>query len=963
MMRMVRAFGALLILLMVVVGVPVLLLAFGAVPPPHTWPAALTAPDDGTVLIGLLTVIGWLAWLVVTAAVLSETVAVVSRQRIRIRLPGLGWLQGVAAVLVIAALGGAVPATAHDSAPVVVVTGTSTPAVAVDSAVTGEPDGAERYRGPGVSHRVQAGDDLWSLAEHYYRDGAKWRQIASANPELLTGGPDLLRAGWELFIPAEDAAPVEAMIRVHNGDTLSGLAADHLGDAARWPELWHLNRAVLNHPDEVPAGISLRVPTKDNTAPPGREQSPGPDHGEADEDPPAASIEPEPGTEQEPGTRPEPSAEPSPTSPATTRPAPTESKAAEQTADGPSTTVVANVDLTAALGGIGALLAAGLVGSFAARRLIQLHERPVGRRVAHPDPGAERLAAALHTVRAPGGRAGLALAQELVARHCRKVGAAPPILDHVLVGPDRVELVVTEAGSPPTGFTVDGRRWVLTAPERSAVAEPVGSPWPALVTLGRLPDADTEILIDLERWGDLGVDLDDPTDARALVRGIVLDLIANPGAPRVVVVGGDPDLLAAADVSHVSWCADPDELLTELEDRAAHHHLDPDDRPPGVIRLEVERAEAWQPVLVVLDTPLTARQRRRLTGLLDDPRTPVVVLRTMAPAAHNLTGDADRVRLDGSDVDFTPHLVAESARDRVVELFRVTGSTSTTPAPWWSPTAPATDPTGPDPARVLATGTRQELPVTIANHPSERPGPMVQLLGPIDLTGATGTEPIRARKQCIEYCAWLLENPGRTSREMASQLFVAEATRRSNMSRLRTWLGHDPKGLPYLPEAYSGRITLHDEVISDWQLLQQLVPGDIRQAKDSTLVAALEMVRGAPLADAAPQQWGWAEELRLDMVSMIRDIAWVLADRARQIGDLDRVRWATSRGLTAAPDDELLMSQRLRAEHEAGNISESERLSRRIIARARTLDVDLLDDTVDLLQEIAEGQVRARRAL
>lgn len=240
--------------------------------------------------------------------------------------------------------------------------------------------------------------------------------------------------------------------------------------------------------------------------------------------------------------------------------------------------------------------------------------------------------------------------------------------------------------------------------------------------------------------------------------------------------------------------------------------------------------------------------------------------------------------------------------------------------------------------------------------------PIVRLLGPIDLLHAAGTQPPRALKQCIEYCAWLLANPGRTSREMAEQLFVAETTRRSNMSRLRSWLGHDPDGQPYLPEAYSGRIALHDAVTSDWQLLGQLLPGDIRGATDDTLRAALELVRGAPLADAAPQQWGWAEELRLDLVSMIRDAAVVLAERAVERNDLELVRWASARGLSAAPEDELLQIVRLRGEYQAGNHSEVDRISRRIVVRARTLDVDLLEETVDVLQEIAEGQVRARRA-
>ena len=40
--------------------------------------------------------------------------------------------------------------------------------------------------------------------------------------------------------------------------------------------------------------------------------------------------------------------------------------------------------------------------------------------------------------------------------------------------------------------------------------------------------------------------------------------------------------------------------------------------------------------------------------------------------------------------------------------------------------------------------------------------PILQMLGPIELLGATGTVPPRAAKQCLEYCGWLLENPGST---------------------------------------------------------------------------------------------------------------------------------------------------------------------------------------------------------
>jgi hypothetical protein len=107
---------------------------------------------------------------------------------------------------------------------------------------------------------------------------------------------------------------------------------------------------------------------------------------------------------------------------------------------------------------------------------------------------------------------------------------------------------------------------------------------------------------------------------------------------------------------------------------------------------------------------------------------------------------------------------------------------------------------------------------------------------------------------------------------MAGGLVVAEGTRRSNMSRLRTWLGSDDRGEPYLPDAYSGRIMLSPLVSSDWHRLQILTANGINRTGTEGLCRALELVRGAPLADAAPGQWHWAEELRTDMVSVIRDI-------------------------------------------------------------------------------------------
>ena len=240
--------------------------------------------------------------------------------------------------------------------------------------------------------------------------------------------------------------------------------------------------------------------------------------------------------------------------------------------------------------------------------------------------------------------------------------------------------------------------------------------------------------------------------------------------------------------------------------------------------------------------------------------------------------------------------------------------------------------------------------------------PVLRLLGPIDLVGATGTAPTRAARQCLEYCAWLLEHPGSAAPAMVSGLAVAEGTRRSNMSRLRTWLGTDAAGQPYLPDAYTGRISLHPAVSSDWHRLQILTGHGVARAGDGALQAALELVRGAPLADAAPGQWHWAEELRTDMISAVRDIGVEFTRRALEAHHLDLARWAAARALAAAPADELLMVARIRTEHQAGNRPEVERLTLQVAAQARQLGVDLAPETVDVLQQVLEGRVRARLA-
>jgi hypothetical protein len=57
-----------------------------------------------------------------------------------------------------------------------------------------------------------------------------------------------------------------------------------------------------------------------------------------------------------------------------------------------------------------------------------------------------------------------------------------------------------------------------------------------------------------------------------------------------------------------------------------------------------------------------------------------------------------------------------------------------------------------------------------------------------------------------------------------------------------------------------------------------------------------------------------------------------------------------------------LLAARIRTEHLAGNRAETERLTLQLAAQSRSLGVDLDPETVELLQQVMEGQVRARMA-
>lgn len=1028
-MRLVRGLGALLAILVALGGVPAALVLLGGDPlPSHlTWAGVeqvLSRPDDGTVLVGLITVIGWVAWAGFALALVTELVSALSGFRVHLTLPGLGAPQRLAAGLLVAVVAlvvvpvppvhagspspqpSRVPPVAAHSAPVEVVRAPDT------SSTPTTPEVQSEAAEPQATHVVERGDDLWSLAVHYYGHGREWRKIAAANPRLLTGGPDRLMPGWRLVIPEvrTDPRPAQDFVVVHPGESLSSIAEETYGEPSHWSDIFQANRAQITDPDEIQVGMRLRLPKLER---PAHESAASGTHNEdtSTEDPAEGSRLSDAGSSSV-NPRPTPSADadgPEPPS-ANPRPLPTMSSdpgPVAPSSEGPVGGVPAESDAQAAaplvevalgVASVGGLLAASVIGALAWRRRVQLQLRPVGRRVPAVRVEAQTVETALGHRQDPLGLSTLDLATRAIAVHCHSGSLPLPELLLAKVGADKIELVMSERATPaPVGFQVAARSWWVGRDDVSYLSSVPGidqavRPYPALVTLGR-DENGCAVLADLEALGILVLDDHDSGWSGAVLAAMAVELSCSLWADEMTLtlVGVSADLPPALGKHNVAHTDDLDELLDRLEQRAVEqlHHQQPG--PLGQHRIDPDLADPWAPEVLLIGGPVSGEQAERLLSVLTArPRVTVgaVVAAPVVGSRWSLeisevprdetqesAPQALRAVLTPGGVELEPQLLAATAQQALVELLSATEADETEAAPWWHDEEREVDR---PPDNVMQLGRRfggwgssgvgeaEEVEAAMLETTESRehpvPHPILRILGPVELLGAQGGIPPRAEKQCLEYCGWLLEHPGTTAQAMAAALVVAEGTRRSNMSRLRGWLGSDVEGQPYLPDAYTGRIVLHPSVSSDWQRLQILTAAGVNRTSTGGLRAALQLVRGAPLADAAPGQWHWAEALRTDMISVVRDIGVEVSARALADHDIDLARWAASRALVAAPGDELLVAARIRTEHQAGNVAETERLTLQLAAQARLLGVDLDPDTVVLLQEVMEGRVRARMA-
>ena len=1009
-----RGIAALAALLVALIGVPWVLTILWGTPLPARVPSltevtdALTRPDDGSLFLDALVLVGWLGWLRFAVSVAVEVPAQL-RGRSAPRLPALGGSQRVAGALVaaVAVLLVSSP-TIPDSTDLRAQPGLRssashplmTPAAAQgDSTTPALPAGDDRPTAVTANsakptkhptYRVQRQDTLWGIAERCLGAGERFPEIAALNYGVTQPDDQALTSshwiypGWLLRLPPDARIPAGSGGRdesesrqradeydeytVRPGDTLWDIARSELGAAGRYGDIAALNAGHLQpdgdrlvDPDHIEPGWLLSLPDTE-TRTPAKEarptwRHPEPDNGRGHSPPLTAPSQDPPSETGLPARDGTPTGRADPDRP---------SHIADEP-DEVSEPVPAKVGL-----GLAGITAAALLAAIARRRVLQQRARPPGRRIALPDPDAQaaetRLRAAddRHTLR----RLQSALLQ--LAAGCVQAGRTLPAVGAVCVTRTDIDLhLLHEEADAVEPFTaVTATRWRASLADlRIGDGDPtdeVAFPYPALLTVGA--SEDSTLLIDLEAAGSLTA-IGSHDAVTPVLNAWAVELALAPVWDTVgvtLVGGGWPS--AAVDAARVRLldtaataarrAAVRTRDVADILDAAQVESLR-DARSRGVAH------DAWDPEIVLWHSG-DDRSPRELLLRAAGPGLAVVTSTTSTAVDPGWTLAATASptwRLDPLGVEVTPpqltdpHLLAVTAALQIAQ-----DEAGVEP-----PAAPA----DPEPTPRTLSQASDVLPVGDAHtdrYDEELCAgpPMVLVLGPVEIRFANGeaADPARRRK-LTELAAFIALHPGADNHGIDDAVWptrrVSTSTRNSATSRLRRWLGTSPDGEPWLPLVPDrGQYRFRPEVRCDWHDFQGLARQGLARgaAGLDQLGEALALVRGRPFAGVDPAAYTWAEYDTQEMIGAITDVAHMLSSARLTAGEPEKARDAAARGLLVEPCSELLTQDAIRAAKALGDFATAERLLKRLRTRLSAIDPDADADveTVQLVHGVVSNQ-------
>ncbi|WP_438307082.1 LysM peptidoglycan-binding domain-containing protein (plasmid) [Streptomyces sp. HUAS TT11] len=274
--------------------------------------------------------------------------------------------------------------------------------------------------------------------------------------------------------------------------------------------------------------------------------------------------------------------------------------------------------------------------------------------------------------------------------------------------------------------------------------------------------------------------------------------------------------------------------------------------------------------------------------------------------------------------------------------------------------ADADSPQTAQPAQAWGQATALEEPGTQGAEECEEHdlhAPEIRVLGPVEVTGVhnTGHGPRMAQLAALLYF-----RPGRSADVLCADMDPVRpwstSTLNARMQGLRSSLGNDPAGDPYVPRRKAGEdpYQLAASVRCDWSRFLQLAEHALPLGPSglSDLEKALTLVRGKPFGG---RPLPWAEPCQQEMTTRIIDVAHTVATRRIPSGpdhDLNAARRAVATGLDADDTAELLYRDWMRIEAACGNRSGLHTAIARVQQVNRALDVSLEIETEQLINEL-----------
>ncbi|MGD9990531.1 BTAD domain-containing putative transcriptional regulator [Pseudonocardia sp.] len=639
----------------------------------------LVRPDDGTLLMGFLALVAACAWLVLAVSIIGELATALTHRPVpRIDLPGFRLGRSIAVALVAALLGSGT-AIAAPSAALGVVAPNPVESDHVPSGYSEIAPVTVDSQPPGPEYVVAPRDTLWRIAETALGDPLRWREIYDLNVGRVQADGNrlseasLLGVGWRLVMPAD----AREIVRVEPDDTLTGLAAEHLGDPARAHELFEANVTLrqpggeaLTDPDLLRPGWALALP-----------------------EPPAQADLPSPSTSLPPpaaGTTAPPL--PAPVLPGINdaRPgsAPTASPGTPPPTPGPAAPVgsgeasEAGPELMIAAMGVSSVVLGGVLTALAVRRRRQLRHRPFRHRIAVPadEPGRVEWSAARAEPSTTTHHLDLALRS---LTHPEREGITVPALRSVRLTSTDALVTLVGSTSLPAPFVAVGApgEWGLDAddplPVPAEEAKGCCAPFPTLVSVAT--DDDRTLMIDLEQRGVLRID-GHRGRCIALLRHIAAELATNRTAEDTeVLLVGLGEELPALNPEQLHVMPDLNTALIEIEHRIAItrdalERLDVRSAVEG--RLRNVAADSWLPTVLLVGQEPAEQDRARLEALADaEPgvaAVAVVVLDTLDSELR--VGDDGLLELP--DVNDGPWQAVQLTENAGTHLAAVLGTTA-----------------------------------------------------------------------------------------------------------------------------------------------------------------------------------------------------------------------------------------------------------------------------------------------